>query len=163
MVGNCLRMTCDCQRLSYKHCKITNNLSTPAIVDNRWLSANGRRSILVNSMTSCCKSEELQENISNQKWLLTTTVWWQLLKPLVRHSQTNRQVIKDNLRLLPTKLIGNRFSVLHQHPAADNNCRKPLRRSLKIFNDQQKLVLQVVLRIRKTYSRSEVVAHLYWS
>ena len=67
MVSDCLRMTSDYWQLSYKHHTITKDLSTPAIMDNSWLLANGRRSILVNHTTSSCKSEELQANIGNQK------------------------------------------------------------------------------------------------
>ena len=121
IVSDCLRMMYDCRQLSYTHRMITKDLATSAIMDNRWLSVNGRRLILVNGMTSCCKSEELWVNIGDQKWSATATVWWRLLKPLVEHLPTHRQGIKYNLRLLPTKLIGSRFSVLHQHPAADNN------------------------------------------
>ena len=66
MVGNCLRLSANDMWLSYKH-TITKDLSTPAIMDNRWLSGNGRQSILVNCTTSCCKSEELRVNIGDQK------------------------------------------------------------------------------------------------
>ena len=100
--GQQLSATANDVRLSYKHCTLTKDLLMLTIVNNHLLLANGRKSILVNRTTSCCKSEDLQANIGDQKWLPTATIWWWLLKPFLWHSQTHRQVNKDNLRLLPT-------------------------------------------------------------
>ena len=108
--------------------------------------------------------DQIRPIIGDQKWSQTATIWWWLLKPLVQYSQTqtHRQVIKDNLRLLPTKLISSRFSVLHQHPIADNIQWETLE-DLWGSSMINKNLSYELLRIRKTYGRSEVLAHLYWS
>ena len=95
---------------------------------------------------------------NNDCWLLPSggDYWW-LLKPLIRQSPTHRRVIKDNLRPLPTSLIGRMYLVLPRKPTADKNCQKPSEDHYGASRIIKYLPYEL-LGVNKTYVRFEVVA-----